>query len=205
MGFNMTDKKDKNQPSDEKSQAQNAQVIADAIADAQTNAQKTDSVESNLTPLEAAQKQIAELTDMLKRNQAEFSNYQKRQEQQSRQMVQFSSQRIITKLIPIFDMFDISVKHKDKVDEFIAGVEMIHASFAKLLADEQVIIPDLKGQKFDSKLAQAVGTRYVKGTPAGIVLEVATNAYVLGDRTIKYGSVIVSAAEESSSDASKQK
>lgn len=199
----MTDKSGKNQATDAKSQAQAAQDIADAIANAQPT-QANDSQEAVLSPLEAAQKEVAQLTDMLKRVQAEFSNYQKRQEQQSRQMVQFSSQRIITKLIPIFDMFDLSVRHKDKVDEFIAGVEMIHGSFSKLLADEQVVIPELVGQKFDSKLAQAVGTRYVKGTPPGIVLEVATNAYVLGDRTIKYASVIVSAAEESSSTASKQ-
>ncbi|HLP80270.1 MAG TPA: nucleotide exchange factor GrpE [Acidobacteriota bacterium] len=197
----MTDKSKNNQPKADQKPEHKAepQKVEPPKQD-----QKTEAPQKELTPLEAAQKQVAELTDMLKRNQAEFQNYQKRQEQQSRQMVMFSTQRVVTKLIPIIDMFELSLKHKDKVEEFITGVEMIHQSFVQLLSDEQVIVPELIGKKFDPKLAKAIGTKYVKGVDENTVIEVVSKCYMIEDRVIKHANVIVSAAADSSAGQSKK-
>ncbi len=187
-GFTMTAKEDMNSKSTE-TQPQSPAVDVPNENDA-------------LTQLEKLQTDVSQLTDMLKRKQAEFENYQKRMEAQSNQLVAFSAQRILTKVIPVIDMFELALKHKENAVEFANGLEMIHSSFERLLADENVQTPSLVGEKFDSKFALAVGTKVVAGKPAGIVLEQMSNCYVLNDRVIKYANVIVSAAPSSGDAAS---
>ena len=167
----------------ETEQSQSQPDVVDSVGQDETTSQ-----------LAKLQKDLADLTDLLKRNQAEFENYQKRVDAQTQQVAAFASQRIITRLVPIVDMFELALKHKENVVEFMSGVEMIHHSFAQMLADEHVTIPTLVGEKFDPRFARAVGTRVVDGKDAGIVLEVMSKCYVLYDRVVRHANVIVSAS-----------
>ena len=167
---------------------------------AHDSAQESDKQsEQDAAPKTDAEK-VVELTDLLKRKQAEFVNYQNRMESMQREQTKFAAQRLIEKLIPIVDMFDLSVAHKEQKDQFIAGMEMIHSQLGGLLESEGVEAVDLLDKLFDPALAQAVSVEPRDDVQPNTVIAQHQKCYRLGNRTIRYARVVVSAKpdEESS-------
>jgi molecular chaperone GrpE (heat shock protein) len=61
-----------------------------------------------------------------------------------------------------------------------------------MLETEGVKVISLKGERFDPKLAEAIGTQPAPaGTADDVVLEEAAKAYLLGEDVLRPGQVIV--------------
>jgi molecular chaperone GrpE len=134
--------------------------------------------------------QINELTNLLKRIQAEFSNYMKRNDEEKKLYVKNASKDIILKLIPIIDHFDIALKNTSSNEEFVKGIEMIYSQLKSILENEGLKhINNL--EKFDPNLHEAV---LVEETDKenGIILEELRKGYTLNGIVLRHSLVKVS-------------
>jgi molecular chaperone GrpE len=139
---------------------------------------------------------VQELEDKLLRNQAELINFKRRKEEEMAKVIKYSSQEIISKLLPIIDNFEraIAMDDEDKTDEvskFLEGFIMIYNNLLEILKSEEVVEIDALGKPFDPNIHQAVSVREEKDKESGIVLEVLQKGYMLKDKLIRPAMVIV--------------
>ena len=75
---------------------------------------------------------IAELTNILKRVQVDFENYKKRAEQEKKQNIEYASQGLIKKLLPLLDSFELALKNKKNKEEY-NGIQLLYAQLIQIL------------------------------------------------------------------------
>lgn len=103
--------------------------------------------------------QIAELTDRVKRQLAEFENFRNRTEKEKSQMYTVGARDVIEKLLPVVDNFERGLKSipEDQKDGPVAsGMEMIYRQLMTVLTDLGVTPIEAVGQEFDPNLHNAV-------------------------------------------------
>ena len=72
---------------------------------------------------------IEELTDMVKRQMAEFDNYRKRTEKEKASMYEIGAREVIEKILPIVDNFErglAAVPEEEKETPFVDGMNKIY-------------------------------------------------------------------------------
>lgn len=103
--------------------------------------------------------QIAELTDKVKRQLAEFENFRNRTEKRKSQMYMVGARDVIEKLLPVVDNFERGLKSipEDQKDGPVAsGMEMIYKQLITVLTDLGVTPIEAVGQEFDPNFHNAV-------------------------------------------------
>ena len=103
--------------------------------------------------------QIAELTDKVKRQLAEFENFRNRTEKEKSQMYMVGARDVIEKLLPVVDNFERGLKSipEDQKDGPVAsGMEMIYKQLITVLTDLGVTHIEAVGQEFDPNFHNAV-------------------------------------------------
>ena len=103
--------------------------------------------------------QIAELTDKVKRQLAEFENFRNRTEKEKSQMYMVGARDVIEKLLPVVDNFERGLKSipEDQKDGPVAsGMEMIYKQLITVLTDLGVTPIEAVGQEIDPNFHNAV-------------------------------------------------
>ncbi len=95
------------------------------------------------------QVQIDELTNDLKRVQAEFENYKKRTDKENVKLCDYNKADIIKKLLTVLDSFEMALNNTEDHKEFVKGVELIYSQLYTLMKDEGLQYIDTAGKKFD--------------------------------------------------------
>ncbi|KKQ42615.1 MAG: Protein GrpE [Microgenomates group bacterium GW2011_GWC1_37_8] len=111
------------------------------------------------------QKDLENLKSQLARALADYDNLSKRVEFEKELWIKFSSERIITSLIPVLDMLEKAQSHlKDQ------GLAIATGEFKKVLNEEglEEILP-VAGDKFDEKNHEAIET--LEGGTKGSIAE----------------------------------
>ena len=140
---------------------------------------------------EAEKAKAAEMTDSARRLQAEFDNYRRRMNDNSRKVREDATAEVLVKIVPVLDTIAQALKMIN--DEQVAGgVKMIGNEITKLLAYYGVTEIEAEGKEFDPKLHEAVmqmpaETEEQKDT----VKEVFQKGYKMGDKVIRPARVIV--------------
>src|SRR3990167_2994729 len=79
---------------------------------------------------------VEELTDLLKRTQANFENYRKQTQTYIEDIKKMAARDILLQVLPILDNFELALKVvlQDQADtEFVKGITLIHAQLLQLL------------------------------------------------------------------------
>ena len=103
--------------------------------------------------------QIAELTDKVKRQLAEFENFRNRTEKEKSQMYMVGARDVIEKLLPVVDNFERGLKsipEDQKEGPVASGMEMIYKQLITVLTDLGVTPIEAVGQEFDPNFHNAV-------------------------------------------------
>ena len=103
--------------------------------------------------------QIAELTDKVKRQLAEFENFRNRTEKEKSQMYAIGAKDVIEKILPVVDNFERGIKsipEEEKESPVASGMEMIYKQLMTVLTDLGVTPIEAVGQEFDPGLHNAV-------------------------------------------------
>lgn len=145
--------------------------------------------EQNKNKEDPKDQKIQEITNDLKRVQADFSNYCKRTEKDKQEFIEYASASFICKLFPIIDELEISLNRITNENDK-KGIQLIFDKLKKLLKQEGVTEIKCKGQKFDPFRHEAM--QFDEGKEEGIVLEELQKGYEMKGKIIRYAKVKVS-------------
>jgi len=136
--------------------------------------------------------QIADYTDHLKRLQAEFENYCKRVEKERKDVTSFASEKLVVKLLLVFDDFERALQQlKDVPEQTKKGIEMIFKNLHKMLDEERVVPILAVGQKFDPYKHEAV-LQVESDQPEDVIVEELQKGYTMNGKVIRYAKVKIS-------------
>jgi molecular chaperone GrpE len=123
---------------------------------------------------------------------ADFENYKKRIERQFREIADSGRRELLKSFLPVIDNLERALSVEATSTEALRnGVQQTLKGFETVLGIEGVKPVSLKGQKFDPKLAEAIGTQKADGVDDDTVLEEAQKAYLIGDELLRPAKVIV--------------
>ena len=137
---------------------------------------------------------IAELTDRVTRQMAEFDNFRKRTEKEKSAMYEVGAKSIVEKLLPVVDNFErgfLTVAEEDKDDAFVKGMEMVYKQLMTMLESVEVKPIEAVGKEFNPDLHNAV--MHVEDEEVGenIVVEEFQKGYTYRDSVVRYSMVKV--------------
>ena len=138
--------------------------------------------------------QIAELTDKVKRQLAEFENFRNRTEKEKSHMYAVGARDVIEKILQVVDNFERGIKsvpEEEKEGPVASGMEMIYKQLMTVLTDLGVTPIEAVGQEFDPNLHNAV--MHVENEELGenIVAEEFQKGYQYKDTVLRYSMVSV--------------
>jgi molecular chaperone GrpE len=123
---------------------------------------------------------------------ADFENYKKRIERQFREIADSGRRELLKNFLPVIDNLERALSVEATSTEALRnGVQQTLRGFESVLGVEGVKPLSLKGQKFDPKLAEAIGTQKAEGVEDDTVLEEAQKAYTIGEELLRPAKVIV--------------
>ena len=138
--------------------------------------------------------QIAELTDKLKRQLAEFENFRNRTDKEKSQMYAVGAKDVIEKILPVIDNFERGLKsipEDQKGGPVASGMEMIYKQLITVLSDLGVPPIEAVGQEFDPNLHNAVMHAEDEGLGENIVAEEFQKGYKYKDTVLRHSMVKV--------------
>ena len=138
--------------------------------------------------------QIAELTDKLKRQLAEFENFRNRTDKEKSQMYTVGAKDVIEKILPVIDNFERGLKsipEDQKGGPVASGMEMIYKQLITVLSDLGVTPIEAVGQEFDPNLHNAVMHAEDEGLGENIVAEEFQKGYKYKDTVLRHSMVKV--------------
>ncbi len=147
------------------------------------------------SPLEAAQEEIAELKDKYLRSIAEFDNYRKRTLKEKSELILNGSEKAITAILPIIDDMERALENGKNTDDAAVlreGIELIYSKFCKTLEGLGLKRIDTENADFDTDVHEAIAMVPGMGDDKkGKVLDCVQAGYKLNDKVIRHAKVAV--------------
>ena len=151
--------------------------------------------ESNHEKIQILENEVEELKDKVLRKSAEFENYKRRTENDQLNLLTYAAESFISKLLPIIDDFERSMKHVGNVNDNNSvkeGMGLIYDKFIKLLDEQGVKKMESKGKPFDVNYHEAVMQQKDDSVAPHTVIEELECGYMYKDKVIRHAKVIVS-------------
>ena len=138
---------------------------------------------------------LQEMTDLLKRTQANFENYRKQMEKRMEELREMAAKDIILEIIPILDHFELALKNTANHHYFVQGIELIYAQLTSLLEKNDVTIMETNGKRFDPHAHEAL-LKVESAEPENTILEEFQKGFLLHGRVIRHAKVKLSAGKK---------
>lgn len=152
----------------------------------------------DLESLRARAQERDQFLDLLKRTQADFENYQKRNQREREQERRYMHKGLAQDLLPVLDNFERALAAANQAGEIgplVQGVNLVMTQMLDLLKRHGVTRIEAQGQPFDPNLHQAVMQRPADAEhPANTVVQVLENGFMIHDRVLRPARVIVAVA-----------
>jgi molecular chaperone GrpE len=131
--------------------------------------------------------ELEDLRQTLVRHQADFANYRKRIEKETREIGQRATARVIEELIPVVDGFEhaLAAHREAEYDSYRKGFELIYKQLLGNLTRLGAERIDPLGSHFDPHLHQAMDRVETADHPDGTILEVFQPGYVFHGRVLR--------------------
>lgn len=130
---------------------------------------------------------IEELTELLQRVQADFENYKKQIEKEKAEFVKYVTEKLIVKLLPVLDSFEIALKNTDDKEKFVKGVELIFSQLYSTLEQEGLKPIKAVGEHFDPYRHEVLMKE--KSEKEDVILEELQKGYTLNGKVIRHSKV----------------
>ena len=151
--------------------------------------------EGNHEKIQILENEVEELKDKVLRKAAEFENYKRRTENDQLNLLTYGAESFISKLLPIIDDFERSMKHLESandIDSLQEGMSLIYNKFTKILDEQGVKKMESKGKSFDVNYHEAVLQQKDDNVPPHTVIDELESGYLYKDKVIRHAKVIVS-------------
>jgi molecular chaperone GrpE len=130
------------------------------------------------------------------RAQADFQNYQRRKEEENKDLIDFAREVAVAKLLPTLDSMDQAIRHapaveNDDYNKWKDGLTGVLQQLDKALAELGVKKIEAVGKKFDPNFHEAVREIDSDSEP-GTVVEEYQVGYELNGKVIRASQVAIS-------------
>lgn len=175
--------------------ADTAKEVKEECSEAEKGCSKNAECDDSKAPKkDKKDEQIADLTDKLTRQMAEFDNYRKRTEKEKSAMYEIGSKDVIEKILPIVDNFErgfATVAEEEKENPFVQGMDKVYKQLMTMLEGLGVKPIEALGQEFNPDLHHAV--MHVEDEEAGenVIVEEFQKGYMYRDSVVRYSMVKV--------------
>lgn len=129
--------------------------------------------------------------------QADFENYRKRVEKETREAVQLSNERLITNLLGVIDELEMAIrsgKETENKEALLEGVEMVLKKMYSTLGQEGLTKIEAAGRPFDPSKHEAIFKVPTRDYAEGTVIEEVRKGFTLKDKVIRPSVVKVALA-----------
>jgi molecular chaperone GrpE len=140
------------------------------------------------------EEKIAELTDRLQRQMAEFDNFRKRTEKEKAQMFEIGAKSVIEKILPVVDNFErglAAVPKEDAEDPFVQGMDKIYKQLMTELESLGVKPIEAVGTEFNPDFHNAVMQVESEELESGMVAQEMQKGYLYRDSVVRHSMVSV--------------
>jgi molecular chaperone GrpE len=131
---------------------------------------------------------IEELTDILKRVQADFENYKKRVEKEKKQFMEFANKELLNELLPVLDSFHLALAHACNPVEFAKGMELVYSQLFSIIESSGVKKIEALGKKFDPYLHEVL-LQEESDKEEGTIIEELQPGYIMHDVVLRHAKV----------------
>jgi molecular chaperone GrpE len=140
---------------------------------------------------------VQDLQNKLLYQQAEFENFKKRREDETRNLLKYQNFDIALEIITVVDSLEraLSVpveKLTDEVKKYLEGFRIMYNNLINILNKFEIHEVDCLNKEFDHNTCQALMTEHVDSIAPGIVIQVLQKGYVLKDKLLRPALVKVS-------------
>ncbi|MGA7837736.1 MAG: nucleotide exchange factor GrpE [Ignavibacteriaceae bacterium] len=167
--------------------------------DAQQNEEKknksTEEMDELSKRVEELEKEVEENKDKILRKAAEFENYKRRTENDQLNLLKYTGETLIMKLLPAIDDFERSMQHMDDakdVKSIKEGLQLVYNKLMKILNEQGVKKIEAVGKPFDVDYHEALMQRKDESVPPHTVLDELEKGYMYKDKVVRHSKVIVS-------------
>lgn len=140
---------------------------------------------------------VQELQNKLLYQQAEFANFKRRREEETRNMLKYQNYDMAIEIITIVDSLERALnvpadKLSDDVKKYLEGFRIMYNNLINILNKFEIHEVDVLNKEFDHNTSQALMTEHVDGINPGIVIQVLQKGYLLKDKLLRPALVKVS-------------
>ena len=140
---------------------------------------------------------VQDLQNKLLYQQAEFANFKKRREEETRNLLKYQNYDIALEIITVVDSLERAImvpndKLSDDVKKYLEGFKIMYNNLINILNKFEIYAVDCLNKEFDHNTCQALMTEHVDGINPGIVIQVLQKGYMLKDRLLRPALVKVS-------------
>jgi molecular chaperone GrpE len=135
--------------------------------------------------------------DLLKRTQADFENYQKRNQRERELERRYYHAPLVLDLLGVLDNLERATQAAQQASEagpLVQGVALVLTQLLDLLKRHGVSPIAALGEPFDPNLHQAVMQEPAANVPPHTVIRVLEQGFMIYDRVLRPAKVVVSAA-----------
>ena len=150
----------------------------------------------DLASLRARALERDQFLSLLQRTQADFENYQKRNQRERESERRYMTAGMAADLLPVLDNLDratAAARQAGETGPLVQGVGMVHQQLLDLLRRYGITPIEARGLPFDPNLHQAVMQKSAPATGPNMVLDVLEEGFMIHDRVLRPAKVIVSA------------
>jgi molecular chaperone GrpE len=140
---------------------------------------------------EALQKELSTERDKYLRLAAEYDNYRKRSAKEREMIYTDARTNSIGKLLPVYDNIERALKMECSDEAYYKGIEMIMTQLTETLNEMNVREIPAVGEPFDPNLHNAVMTIKDPTLSENIIAEEYQKGFILGERVIRFSTVVV--------------
>jgi molecular chaperone GrpE len=154
-----------------------------------------DQVLEDLVGLRARAEERDKFLALLQRTQADFENYQKRNQREREQERRYWHGALALDLLPVIDNLEramTAAKQAGESGPLVQGVGLVQTQVLDLLKRHGITLIDALNKPFDPNLHQAVMQQPSPDQPPNTVVQVLQQGFMIHDRVLRPASVVVS-------------
>ena len=140
----------------------------------------------SVTEVQRLKEELRREHDTLLRTLADFDNYRRRIERDRAGAARSGKRDVILSLLEVLDGFDRALNHIDDAPSSVAqGVQAIHRNLLGVLERHGVTRFDSRGEPFDPRFHDAIGTVDSDEVESGTVADELQRGYRWGDEVLR--------------------
>lgn len=137
-----------------------------------------------------------EYLNSLKRLQAEFDNFRKREEKQRNALKDYVIENLAKDLLPVIDNFERGINslnnENTSFESFVEGIKLVLQQFESFLTKYNIKKMETDGKPFNPELHDAISKVMSDKHEENVIINVVQNGWFLNDKIIRHAQVVVS-------------